>query len=48
MSNPQAVAIPLAKRLISVRDEVMSGKANTTYVKALAKETQSTKVSETP
>ena len=46
MSNPQAVAIPLAKRLISVRDEVSNRSVNLSYVKALAKEVQSTRVSE--
>ena len=46
MSNPQAVAIPLAKRLISVRDDVRTNTVNRSYVKALAKEVQSTRVSE--
>jgi hypothetical protein len=46
MSNPHAVAIPLAKRLISVRDDVRSNYVNRSYVKALAKEVHSTRVSE--
>ena len=46
MSNPQAVVIPLAKRLISVRDDVRTNSVNRSYVKALAKEVQSTRVSE--
>ena len=46
MSNPHAVAPPLAKRLISVRDEVRTNSVNRSYVKDLAKEVQSTKVSE--
>ena len=46
MSNPYAVVIPLAKRLISVRDDVRTRSVNRSYVKALAKEVQSTRVSE--
>jgi hypothetical protein len=46
MSNPLTVVIPLAKRLISVRDDVSSRSVNRTYVRALANEIQSTRVSE--
>jgi hypothetical protein len=46
MSNLQAVAIPLAKRLISVKDDVSNNSVDRSYVKALANEVQSTKVSE--
>ena len=46
MSNPQAVVIPLAKRLISVRDDVSNRSVNRSYVRSLANEVQSTRVSE--
>jgi len=46
MSNPHAVVTPLAKRLISLRDDVRTNSVNRSYVKALAKEVQSTRVSE--
>jgi hypothetical protein len=46
MSKPQAVVIPLAKRLVSVRDDVINGTVDRSCVKALANEVQSTKVSE--
>ena len=46
MSNPLTVVIPLAKRLISVRDGVRTNTVSRSYVKALAKEVQSTRISE--
>lgn len=46
MSNPTTVDRPLAQRLVSVRDEVITGKVNKSYVISLAQEVQSSKVSE--
>ncbi len=46
MSNIPVVVTPLAKRLVSVRDDVINGPADRVYVHALAQEIESTRVSE--
>ena len=46
MSNSTIVDRPLAQRLVSVRDEVINGTVNKSYVKALAQEVQNSKVCE--